>query len=303
MSVPPNTKFLSTIAGSVFRLNFADKPISRQTVSAFMRACSSHIIFGEIDSEQLRQVAETAHVRIWSAGEQGERDLDVFQAQSIYRQVVLQYNIDNFGRLLAETDEMRREYDEGAAILEISEKHRLSPYAIFKRVVECDREKLKYLAMGKIQASDVFASPRDIEQYHIAQKYDYSSVAAQLKIAQDSQKREDNFVGVLRQIGIKFKTQSELFEEAMKQRTRPITPDVLFLSNVSVNGELVKWIDFKAYFGVSVPFIASSLRKQYKKYAKTFGHGLFAFEHGFVAGMSNAVSVRALRDIIDEGTR
>jgi len=307
MSIPPNTKFLSTIANSsglpVYRLNFTDKQVPRRIVQAFARECLTHIIFGEIDSEQMRQVAKAARVRLWTGGEQSDNDLDIFQAQSIYRHVVSQYNIDNFGRLLAETNEMSREYNDGSSILEISEKHKLSPYAIFKQVVKCDRKKLNYLAVGKIRATDVFTSQHDIEQYEIAQKYDFSSVAAQLKLAQDAQRREDNFVRILRQIGINFKTQRELFEEAMQQQTHPITPDVLLLSNVSINGVLVKWIDFKAYFGATIPFITSSLRKQYKKYAITFGHGIFAFEHGVVADLPNSVSVRALRDIIDEGTR
>lgn len=308
-TVPPNAKFFSTVTSvgglPLFHLNFVDTMVPRQIAQSFANACAQNIVFGEIDGVQLRAVAKIAHVKLWTVGAQTPDCLDIFQAQSIYRHVVSQYNIDNFARLATEANEMAREYDDGMSILDISAKHKLSPYAIFKVVIpsEINRQKLNYLAVGKIRATDVFTSARDIEQYEIAQKYDFSSVSAQLKLANESQAREDNFVKILRNIGIQLKTQSELFDEAMKAGNHPITPDVLFLNNVSVNGMRVKWIDFKAYFGGTIPFINTSLRKQYKKYAQTFGPGLFAFEHGFVAGLPNAISVRALRDIIDENTR
>jgi len=286
-----------------FALRFDDVPVVRAVAQRFIRECTREPEFGEIDGEQLRAVAKRAGVRIARAGSRG--DMDIFQAQSIFRHAVRQYNISNSWRIDNEGPAIDAEYARGASITEISRTHRLSPYAIFKHVIGASgRAKLAQLSTGGTHAVDVLGA-RDAEQYLIAQSYDFESVAVQLRMAEAADRREANFIRILHEdVGIELRTQEELFEEARKRGVKPITPDALFTSRVTINGKRAHWIDFKSYCGVDIPFIARKVEEQSAKYVRAFGPGAIVYEHGYVGTPPYwAVSARALRDVIDKGTR
>lgn len=298
-------------------LRFDDKPISRAIWKRFSRVCQENISFGDIDAEQLLALMHRAKIKPL-------KGMDILQAQSLRRHSVRQYNISNTYRIENAIAKIARDYIAGRSILDISAQMKLSPYIIFRHVMdylESDaaatsgaipdterrfgmRNKINMLSLGKARAEDIL-NARDAEQYALVREFDFESIAVQLKMAADANRREANFISFLRDdLGIALKTQADLLEEAVKKGIRPITPDALFLSPVQINGRAAHWIDFKSYCGSSIPFLSRSTALQCAKYQDAFGPGFIVYEHGFVEPPTcPSVSARALRDIIDQGTR
>lgn len=301
-------------------LRFDDEPISIATYRKYVLTCTQNLLFGEIDATTIKELLDKAKISLREspscckvtevnpvARVAHMPGLDIFQAQSIHRHVVCQYNISNSYRLKKICPELTQGYASGASIQQLSQSYRLSPFNIFKCIAEhIDAFKpnsLHLLALGKIQPEDVL-NPRDAQEYRYAEKFDSNSIAVQLKIARIAAIREANFVNFLRNgLGISLRTQEELFEEAKDEGKQPITPDALFDSKVIINGRKAKWIDFKAYFGTHVNFLLKSTIAQSRKYTDAFGPGAIVYEYGCLPDMPFwSVSARSLVDIIDEGT-
>ena len=59
------------------------------------------------------------------------------------------------------------------------------------------------------------------------------------------------------------------------------TPDLLFESPITINGQEVFWIDAKDYFGTSLPGVQTkSMLKQVERYRTSFGPGALVFSLG-----------------------
>lgn len=285
-------------------LRFDDIPISRGIFRRFMNACLDDISFGEITGAELHELMKKAGV---------EGKMDIMQAQSIRRHSIRQYNITNTFRVQNSIADIARDYEGGRGLLEISARLRLSPFIIFRHLMNHleevgarsgMRNKLELLSLGRVRPEDVL-TPRDAEQYLAVREFDFESVSVQMKIAEISGRKEANFIAFLRDdLGIQLKTQEQLFAEATREGVRPVTPDALFLSPVEINGRPARWIDFKSYCGSPVPFLARSTAAQCKKYEATYGPGFMVYEYGFVEpAICPSVSARALQDIIDNGTK
>mmetsp|Transcript_7722 Transcript_7722/g.17454 ORF Transcript_7722/g.17454 Transcript_7722/m.17454 type:complete len:244 (-) Transcript_7722:44-775(-) len=100
-----------------------------------------------------------------------------------------------------------------------------------------------------------------------------------------------------------FITESELLAEMKKgTRARGLTPDILFLHPVSINGRLVKWIDAKMYYA-SVSYAKNKkipngkLKSMAQRYNDAFGgQGAFVFGQGFCASLQDIVDNALLLD-------
>lgn len=308
------TTFYSTVLeDDCVSMQFTDRPISRGIFNRFSRACQNHITFGEIDAEQLRALMKIARVDLvgeidrTSQTSGARQGLDIFQAQSIRRHIIRQYNITSTHRVDDNIEKIAEQYQGGKKILEISEERKLSPYIIFRKLMEhlhgSDiREKINIVSLEKARAEDIL-SARDASEYMSVREFDFESVSVQLRMAAMANARENNFVAFLRDdLGVKLKTQVQLYEEAARDGIQPVTPDALFLSPVEINGTRAHWIDFKSYCGTPIQFLAKSAKAQHDKYVRKFGPGFMVYEHGFVESLPyRAVSARALRDIIEKG--
>ena len=100
-----------------------------------------------------------------------------------------------------------------------------------------------------------------------------------------------------------FITESELLAE-MKEgiRARGPTPDILFLSPVSINGRVVKWIDAKLYYASASyanhkKLPNGKLKSIAQRYNSIFGgQGAFVFGQGFCACLQDIVNNALLLD-------
>ena len=67
-----------------------------------------------------------------------------------------------------------------------------------------------------------------------------------------------------------------------------MTPDILFLVPIVINGVLCHWIEYKDTFGFQAdPFVHKRNCKQYRKYATTFGSGMVVYKLGYQTKLLN----------------
>ena len=60
-----------------------------------------------------------------------------------------------------------------------------------------------------------------------------------------------------------------------------MTPDILFLDHVEINGQPVAWIDAQHFYGADVGFQRKKMLKQMMRYINEWGSGAIVFRHGF----------------------
>jgi hypothetical protein len=93
---------------------------------------------------------------------------------------------------------------------------------------------------------------------------------------------EDDIAHYLRGRDIAFVTQAELTTEQKHEFGKVVlTPDFLLLDDVEVNGEPIKWIDAKAYYGANIPSQVKDTAKQMNRYSEQWGTGAIIFLRGY----------------------
>ena len=60
-----------------------------------------------------------------------------------------------------------------------------------------------------------------------------------------------------------------------------ITPDLLLLDDVRINGIPCAWIDAKHFFGAALGFPRKKTQKQVDRYVAEYGYGAVVYRHGF----------------------
>ncbi|EJN40969.1 hypothetical protein lvs_L466 [Acanthamoeba polyphaga lentillevirus] len=95
-----------------------------------------------------------------------------------------------------------------------------------------------------------------------------------------SKKFEVCLENYLRNLGVDFKTETDI----IRKKLHKFTPDILLNKPIIIelNGKEypISWIDAKNYTLIRMPFVLESLRKQSNKYNKAFGNGAFVFHYG-----------------------
>ena len=82
--------------------------------------------------------------------------------------------------------------------------------------------------------------------------------------------------------GVRLRRQPELVKEQSAEIGRPkLTPDILFLDHVEINGQPVAWIDAKHFYGADAGFQRKKMLKQMMRYINEWGSGAIVFRHGF----------------------
>ena len=79
-----------------------------------------------------------------------------------------------------------------------------------------------------------------------------------------------------------YRKQSDLEVEQKKSEGRAvITPDLLLLDDVRINGIPCAWIDAKHFFGAALGFPRKKTQKQVDRYVAEYGYGAVVYRHGF----------------------
>lgn len=235
-------------------------------------------------------------------------DLSCDQIQSIRSAVVKEKIIFGYQRMNNQIAHIAAEYNTvasfissecndknltnsgGVNILDLSTKYDFPPLNLLRGI-------LIQNGMNKTTAYKIFAekdtsivssalSGRDFEQYILAKEHDAESIFNQFMIDKIAQENEDRFVKYFKSVGIQLVDQNQLVKEQIAEHGRAIlTPDILFLDTVYINGVLIKWIDYKDYAGTPIKFLYNSNKEQAAKYYARWGTGAICYHQSFVDSM------------------
>ncbi|MDP6224050.1 MAG: TPD domain-containing protein, partial [Candidatus Poseidoniaceae archaeon] len=125
-------------------------------------------------------------------------------------------------------------------------------------------------------------SERERKEFEAAEEADNVSNVDQ----SETHLRADVFENILadwfEEQGVRLRRQPELVKEQSVEIGRPkVTPDILFLDHVEINGQPVAWIDAKHFYGADVGFQRKKMQKQMMRYIDEWGSGAIVFRHGF----------------------
>lgn len=226
--------------------------------------------FGWVDDDRVDEIARFVE----------DRPMTVDQALSLRSALLQQKTVYSHGKLKRKANELAKQYRNGASILELSKKFDFPPMNVFRVVLEAN-------GWSKNKIKDSFRDPasmkqREQEEFEAAEAADRVSNVDQ----SETQIRADLFEDILadwfEEQGVNLRRQPEMVKEQQQEHGRPIrTPDLLFLDNVTINGEPVAWIDAKHFYGADVEFQRKKMKKQMQRYIDEWGSGAIVFRHGF----------------------
>jgi hypothetical protein len=170
------------------------------------------------------------------------------------------------------------DYENGMNILKLSTKYDGSPLNLLRLIFTHKYDnKLTELIKKKNMLS-----PRDEKQLEIGASNDLYALINQDEVLKKSNNFEFSIQNILDSLGIKYKTQNELAIEQIKELNKAInTPDFLILDDLIINGNKIKWIDAKNFYGLNNQYIKKRIKHQTKKYLDEWGSGAIIFNLGF----------------------
>ncbi|MBJ23626.1 MAG: hypothetical protein CMB64_03040 [Euryarchaeota archaeon] len=231
--------------------------------------------FGWLEDKRMNEIANFV------------KDLDITldQALSLRSAILQEKSVYSFHHLQRNIGKLRRLYDEGTTVVELSKRFDYPPMNVFRGI-------LKSRGWSKIKIKDALRVPekklnkRDQEEFISAEGADRVSNVNQSENA----KRADLFEEILCEHfegkGVRIRRQSEMVTEQSVEHGRPIrTPDLLLLDHVIVNGQPIAWVDAKHFYGADINFQRKKTIKQMNRYIEEWGQGAIVFRHGFSANL------------------
>jgi len=181
--------------------------------------------------------------------------------------------------------------NQGCALLELSQEMDLPPvsllramvaervYEAYPKMFERDRKRIVKSIISEKAPENVgkFLTDYEISELQIAKQYDvvgYSEETATPVLWEEAlytylDEQEINYVS----------------EEKLRDADMKITPDCLILDDCYINGQLIRWMDVKSFYGSGLrenTHFTNSLKKQLGKYESAFNEGgAVVFKHGF----------------------
>jgi hypothetical protein len=128
----------------------------------------------------------------------------------------------------------------------------------------------------------------DYLQIRITEIYDNNANVAQSRKMAMANAFENHIEGVFSALGVRYFNGSELKKLGGTDGMNALTPDLMLLDDVEINGAPLKWIDAKNQFGNPTNYLfTSKLKKQWKNYHAALGPGAFIFNGGCMQTMIN----------------
>jgi hypothetical protein len=212
-------------------------------------------------------------------------NISIEQIQSIRSSFIKNKMIMRHSQLIANSKKIIYDYRNKKNILAISKKYDGSPLNIMRIILSQNnsKEKIKKL-FNKPDLLDEY----DYEQFTIAKDNDDFALINQDEVQTKATEFEKEIEEFLKKSGIKYKTQNDLAKEQIKIHGIAIsTPDFLIESELTIDGQIIKWIDAKNFYGSNVSFVKGKITDQTKKYIKNYGKGSIIFNLGFNETFSN----------------
>lgn len=264
--MPPTNKTNTHPAHTTTALTIPQNPIPRAIYDRIAEYVNTTANYGPLRGKAKTQFKNMLH---WATHDANHK-ITFEAALSIRHALVMSKSVSSHPRMMKEISNLRRLYSTGTDIMTLSTRHDYPPIALLRAILNAPP-----------------TTPRDVEQYKIATRNDDENPAEIARRATIAQTNEDIFVDLFRKIpGLSMKTQSDLVAEQVAEYGRAIlTPDILFLSPVTINGIRVNWIDFKDYTGTPSGVLYNSNVRQAEKYAVKWGPGAMMYRQNYVSGM------------------
>ena len=176
-------------------------------------------------------------------------------------------------------------YDSGESVIALSKRFDAPPVNTFRAILT-GRGWTKTRIKDTLNKNPSKLNQRDREQFELAESVDRVSSVNQTETQNAAEVFEEILCDHFSSLGIRFRRQEELLREQTKEEGRAIiTPDLLLIDDVRINGIPCAWIDAKHFFGADLKFPKKKTQKQVDRYVAEYGHGALVYRHGFCDGL------------------
>ncbi|MBT3600782.1 MAG: TPD domain-containing protein [Euryarchaeota archaeon] len=226
--------------------------------------------FGFLPEERVQQIAKKIE----------KLDITLEQSLSLRSALNQEKSVYSHGRLMSRANELKRRYDSGESVLSLSTRFDAPPVNVFRAILTgrgWSKNKIKETLKVPSKMNE-----RDREQFQLAESADRVSSVNQSETQNAAEVFEDILCDYFTSLNVRFRRQENLLAEQKKSEGRAIiTPDLLLLDDVRINGIPCAWIDAKHFFGADLRFPKKKTQKQVDRYVNEYGQGAIVYRHGF----------------------
>ena len=207
------------------------------------------------------------------------------QALSLRAALNQEKSVYSHSKLMRRSNELSRRYDSGESVIALSKRFDAPPVNTFRAILT-GRGWSKSRIKETLNKQPHRLNKRDREQFELAESVDRVSSVDQSDTQSAAEVFEDILCNHFESLGVRFRRQEELLAEQKDSEGRAIiTPDLLFLDDVRINGVPCAWIDAKHFFGADLKFPRKKTQKQVDRYVAEYGQGGIVYRHGFCDGL------------------
>lgn len=227
--------------------------------------------FGYLPQERVDEIANQI----------SEMNITLEQALSLRAALNQEKSVYSHSRLMRRSNELRRRYDDGESVLSLSKRFDAPPVNTFRAILT-GRGWSKNRIKESLKSPKSKLKDRDYEQFQMAEEADRVSSVNQSETQSAAEVFEDILCSHFTELGVRYRKQSDLEIEQKRSEGRAIiTPDLLLLDDVRINGTPCAWIDAKHFFGAALGFPRKKTQKQVDRYVSEYGQGAIVYRHGF----------------------
>ena len=207
------------------------------------------------------------------------------QALSLRAALNQEKSVYSHSKLMRRSNEFSRRYDSGESVISLSKRFDAPPVNTFRAVLT-GRGWTKTRIKDTLNKNPSKLNKRDREQFELAESVDRVSSVNQTETQNAAEVFEEILCDHFSSLGIRFRKQDDLLNEQKRSEGRAIiTPDLLLLDDVRINGIPCAWIDAKHFFGADLKFPRKKTQKQVDRYVAEYGQGAIVYRHGFCDGL------------------
>ena len=207
------------------------------------------------------------------------------QALSLRAALNQEKSVYSHSKLMRRSNELSRRYDSGESVIALSKRFDAPPVNTFRAILT-GRGWTKTRIKDTLNKNPSKLNKRDREQFELAESVDRVSSVNQTETQSAAEVFEEILCDYFNSLGVRFRRQEELLKEQTRKEGRAIiTPDLLLLDDVRINGIPCAWIDAKHFFGADLKFPKKKTQKQVDRYVAEYGQGALVYRHGFCEGL------------------
>ena len=231
--------------------------------------------FGFLPEERVQEIAAKL----------GNLPITLEQALSLRSALNQEKSVYSHSKLMRRANELSRRYNAGESVLALSKRFDAPPVNTFRAILT-GRGWTKTRIKDTLNKNPSKLNKRDRAQFELAESVDRVSSVDQSDTQSAAEVFEDILCDYFDSIGVRFRRQEDLLAEQKKSEGRAIiTPDLLLLDDVRINGVPCAWIDAKHFFGADLKFPRKKTQKQVDRYVAEYGQGAIVYRHGFCGSL------------------